>query len=77
VLLLHEFALRAPWNSQSLSSPGRFTSADLLRISEIGLAVPDVAAAVESLQTELPSQGGVASFLGVSVCIPLRRFTVR
>ena len=41
----------------TLSSWGRFTSADLLRISEIGLAVPDVPAAVESLQNAfgLPS----------------------
>ena len=67
----NEFALGAPWNSQSLyfagpdgilleliarhdlaarSESGRFTSADLLRISEIGLAVPDVPTAVESLQ---------------------------
>ena len=68
---LDEFALGAPWNSQSVyfagpdgilleliarhdllaaESSGRFSSADLLRISEIGLAVPDVAAAVASLQ---------------------------
>ena len=67
---LDEFALGAPWNSQSVyftgpegilleliarhdlaaaESPGRFSSADLLRISEIGLAVPDVATAVASL----------------------------
>ena len=32
------------------SSSGRFSSADLLRISEIGLAVPDVPAAVAALQ---------------------------
>ena len=68
---LDEFALGAPWNSQSLyfagpdgilleliarhdlaawSWSGRFTSTALLRISEIGLAVPNVPAAVESLQ---------------------------
>jgi catechol-2,3-dioxygenase len=64
-----EFALGAPWNSQSVAGPdgilleliarhdlpaasssGRFSSADLLRISEIGLAVPDVPAAVAALQ---------------------------
>jgi catechol 2,3-dioxygenase-like lactoylglutathione lyase family enzyme len=32
------------------SSSGRFTSAQMLRISEIGLAVPDVPAAVATLQ---------------------------
>ena len=81
---LDEFALGAPWNSQSLyfagpdgilleliarhdlatlSSSGRFTSADLLRISEIGLAVPDVPAAVESLQNAfgLPVFGTAAA----------------
>ena len=68
---LDEFALGAPWNSQSVyftgpdgilleliarhdlvaaESSGRFSSADLLRISEIGLAVPDVPTAVASLQ---------------------------
>jgi catechol 2,3-dioxygenase-like lactoylglutathione lyase family enzyme len=68
---LDEFALAAPWNSQSVyfagpdgilleliarhdlaaaESSGRFSSTDLLRISEIGLAVPDVAEAVTSLQ---------------------------
>jgi catechol-2,3-dioxygenase len=80
---LDEFALGAPWNSQSLyyagpdgilleliarhdlaaSSSGRFTSADLLRISEIGLAVPDVPAAVASLQNAfgLPVFGTASS----------------
>jgi catechol-2,3-dioxygenase len=33
-----------------LASSGRFSSADLLRISEIGIAVPDVPAAVATLQ---------------------------
>lgn len=68
---LDEFALGAPWNSQSVyftgpdgilleliarhdlpasSASGRFSSADLLRISEVGLAVPDVPVAVASLQ---------------------------
>ncbi|HEY6688751.1 MAG TPA: hypothetical protein VI094_21385 [Propionibacteriaceae bacterium] len=80
---LDEFALGAPWNSQSLyyagpngilleliarhdlaaSSSGRFSSADLLRISEIGLAVPDVPAAVTSLQNAfgLPVFGTASS----------------
>jgi hypothetical protein len=80
---LDEFALGAPWNSQSLcyagpdgilleliarhdlaaSSSGRFSSADLLRISEIGLAVPDVPAAVASLQNAfgLPVFGTASS----------------
>jgi catechol-2,3-dioxygenase len=81
---LDEFALGAPWNSQSLyfagpdgilleliarhdlaaaSSSGRFTGADLLQISEIGLAVPDVPAAVESLQNAfgLPVFGTAAA----------------
>jgi ketosteroid isomerase-like protein len=34
----------------AVASSGRFSSADLLRISEIGLAVPDVPAAVATLQ---------------------------
>jgi catechol-2,3-dioxygenase len=81
---LDEFALGAPWNSQSFyfagpdgilleliarhdlaaaSSSGRFTGADLLQISEIGLAVPDVPAAVESLQNAfgLPVFGTAAA----------------
>jgi hypothetical protein len=33
----------------AVASSGRFSSADLLRISEIGLAVPDVPAAVATL----------------------------
>ena len=80
---LDEFALGAPWNSQSVyfagpdgilleliarhdlaaaESSGRFSSTDLLRISEIGLAVPDVAAAVASLQNafRLPVFGTAA-----------------
>jgi catechol-2,3-dioxygenase len=45
------------------SSSGRFTSADLLRISEIGLAVPDVSAAVATLQNAfgLPVFGTAAA----------------
>jgi catechol-2,3-dioxygenase len=45
------------------ASSGRFTSADLLRISEIGLAVPDVPAAVASLQNAfgLPVFGTASS----------------
>ena len=45
------------------SSSGRFTSADLLRISEVGLAVPDVSAAVASLQNAfgLPVFGTAAA----------------
>jgi catechol-2,3-dioxygenase len=45
------------------ASSGRFTSADLLRISEIGLAVPDVPAAVASLQNAfgLPIFGTASS----------------
>ncbi len=45
------------------SSSGPFTSADLLRISEIGLAVPDVPAAVASLQNAfgLPVFGTAAA----------------
>ena len=44
-------------------SSGRFSSADLLRISEIGLAVPDVPAAVTTLQSEfgLPVFGTAAA----------------
>jgi catechol-2,3-dioxygenase len=81
---LDQFALGAPWNSQSVyfagpdgilleliarhdlaaaESSGRFSSADLLRISEIGLAVPDVAVAVSSLQNAfgLPVFGTAAA----------------
>jgi catechol-2,3-dioxygenase len=81
---LDEFALGAPWNSQSVyftgpdgilleliarhdlaaaESSGRFSSADLLRISEIGLAVPDVATAVASLHNAfgLPVFGTAAA----------------
>jgi catechol-2,3-dioxygenase len=45
------------------SSSGRFSSADLLHISEIGLAVPDVPAAVAALQSEfgLPVFGTAAA----------------
>jgi catechol-2,3-dioxygenase len=45
------------------SSSGGFTSADLLRISEIGLAVPDVPAAVGTLQSAygLPVFGTAAT----------------
>jgi catechol-2,3-dioxygenase len=45
------------------SSSGRFSSADLLRISEIGLAVPDVPAAVAALQSAfgLPVFGTAAA----------------
>jgi len=45
------------------SSSGRFSSADLLRISEIGLAVPDVPAAVAALQVafRLPVFGTAAA----------------
>ena len=45
------------------SSSGRFSSADLLRISEIGLAVPDVPAAVGTLQNAfgLPVFGTAAA----------------
>lgn len=45
------------------SSSGRFSGADLLRISEIGLAVPDVPAAVGALQSEfaLPVFGTAAA----------------
>jgi catechol-2,3-dioxygenase len=45
------------------ASSGRFTSADLLRISEIGLAVPDVPAAVAALQNAfgLPVFGTAAA----------------
>ena len=64
---------RAGWNSartdrtaRLLPAPrpsGRFSSADLLRISEIGLAVPDVPAAVAALQGEfgLPVFGTAAA----------------
>jgi len=45
------------------ASSGRFSSADLLRISEIGLAVPDVPAAVAALQNAfgLPVFGTAAA----------------
>jgi hypothetical protein len=56
----------------AVASSGRFSSADLLRISEIGLAVPDVPAAVATLQDAfgLPVFGTAAAEFTPPLAIP-------